>query len=66
MRIEYKIVETTDTGVPLKGDGNYNQQLEAGLNELGKQGWLFQVLVGSSKMVFARKFRRKTKKVSGT
>lgn len=60
-RIEYKIVETADTGVPLKGDGTYNQQLEAGLNELGRQGWLLQVLVGSSKMIFARKFRRKVK-----
>jgi hypothetical protein len=61
MRIEYKIVETSDTGVPLKGEGTYNQRLQAGLDELGREGWLFQVLVGSSKMIFARKWRRNSK-----
>ena len=60
MRIEYKIVNTADVGVPLKGEGTYDQQLKAGLDTLGRDGWLLQVVSGT-KMIFARRWRRKVK-----
>jgi hypothetical protein len=59
----FKVISCRATGVPLEGDGPYQQQLENGLNKLADQGWLFVGLLSSDHLVFRRtrpKKRRKT------
>ena len=36
---EYKVIQTSATGVPLGKGNTYTEQLESGLNALGKDGW---------------------------
>ncbi len=51
---EYKVIDTCDTGVPLRGKGSYTQKLTRGLNGLGKQGWLLTGMSDGTMLIFAR------------
>lgn len=54
--VEYKVISTHDTGVPLGKGDSYHARLEDGLNKLGREGWVLQSCPGHL-MIFSRPLR---------
>lgn len=58
---EYKVINPSATGVPMASGGTSREQLESGLNELGREGWLYVEQCWGMMMFAREKHRRKTK-----
>lgn len=54
LKVEYKVIDTPATGVPLGTGKTYAEQLEAGLNALAEDGWILTAIAGSTKLIFVR------------
>lgn len=53
---EYKVIKTTATGVPLGEGKTHAEQLEAGFNKLGAQGWELCAILGT--LIFLKRLKR--------
>jgi hypothetical protein len=53
---EYLVVSTTATGMPLSGSATipWHKRVEAGLNELGEEGWQLCAVLPNT-LFFSRK-----------
>jgi hypothetical protein len=57
--IEYKVLCTTASGVPLGKGDEYHTRLQDGLNRLGEEGWNLCDISGTL-MIFNRKLRNES------
>ena len=59
---EYKVINSSDTGVPLKGkigEDFYTERFKKGLDALGKKGWKLTSIIKGTIFIFVREKKGK-------